>query len=113
MPLHGVQPGCSVSAGDELDKAVAEQIDIELAYATPASQELLKLSVPRHSTVAEAIELSGIASRITDQQLAGLQAGIWGRPVARQHRLKDGDRVELYRPLLRDPKDARRLRAKP
>jgi hypothetical protein len=40
--------------------------------------------------------------------LANCQAGIWGKPVGRDHRLKDGDRLELYRPLLMDPREARR-----
>ncbi|HSD68797.1 MAG TPA: RnfH family protein [Woeseiaceae bacterium] len=93
--------------------ALARQIDIELVFATPARQVLLKLSLPAHTTVGEAIVLSGIASRFADENLVELQAGIWGRPVERQHRLEHGDRVELYRPLLADPREARRLRARP
>jgi len=112
MPLRGAQPVFSVNERAE-PIAVAGQIDIELVYATPARQELLKLAVPARATVADAIELSGIASRFADENLGELQAGIWGRPVERQHRLEDGDRVELYRPLLTDPREARRLRAKP
>lgn len=111
MPLRGVQPAFSVNEGAE-QGALDRQIDIELVCATPERQELLKLSVPAHTTVGEAIVLSGIASRFADENLAELQAGIWGRPVERQHRLEDGDRVELYRLLRTDPREARRLRAK-
>jgi uncharacterized protein len=93
--------------------AVADDISIELALATPAKQELLKLIVPAHTTVAEAIERSGIVTRFATENIAQLQAGIWGRPVGRQHQLQNGDRVELYRPLALDPQAARRLRAKP
>ncbi len=93
--------------------ATVDDISIELAFATPARQELLKLIVPAHSTVAEAIERSGIATRFADEKIAQMQAGIWGRPVDRQHGLENGDRVELYRPLAIDPREARRLRAKP
>lgn len=91
----------------------ADEITVELAFATPAEQILLKLIVPAHTTIAEAIERSGIATRFADEKIAQLQAGIWGRPVDRQYRLENGDRVELYRPLAIDPRDARRLRAKP
>lgn len=68
--------------------------------------------VPLHTTVAEAIERSGIATRFAKENIAEMQTGIWGRPVDRQHRLENGDRVELYRPLAIDPREARRLRAK-
>jgi putative ubiquitin-RnfH superfamily antitoxin RatB of RatAB toxin-antitoxin module len=44
------------------------------------------------------------------EDLAALQAGVWGKPVARDHRVREGDRVELYRPLEIDPKEARRLK---
>ncbi|MCI0517299.1 MAG: RnfH family protein, partial [Woeseiaceae bacterium] len=71
------------------------------------------LAVPARATVADAIELSGIVSHFAEVNLADLQAGIWGHPVERRHRLEDGDRVELYRPLLTDPREARRQRAKP
>jgi putative ubiquitin-RnfH superfamily antitoxin RatB of RatAB toxin-antitoxin module len=91
----------------------ADDISIEVVFATPAEQDLLKLMVPAHTTVAEAIERSGIAARFVDENFAQMQAGIWGRPVDRQHRLHNGDRVELYRSLAIDPQEARRLRAKP
>jgi putative ubiquitin-RnfH superfamily antitoxin RatB of RatAB toxin-antitoxin module len=93
--------------------ATKDDISIELAFATPARQELLKLIVPAQTTVAEVIERSGIATRFADEKIVQMQAGIWGRPVDRQHRLENGDRVELYRPLAIDPREARRLRAKP
>lgn len=89
-----------------------EELSIELAFATPAKQELLTLVVPAGTTVALAIELSGIAARFAEENLPELQAGIWGKPVDRQHRLQNGDRIELYRPLAIDPREARRLRAR-
>ncbi len=88
------------------------EVSIELAIATPAKQELLTLGVPAGTTVAHAIELSGIAARFADENIAELQAGIWGKPVDRLYRVQNGDRVELYRPLTVDPKEARRSRAK-
>ncbi len=93
--------------------STADDISIEVTFGTPGRQELLKLTVPGHTTVAEAIEHSGIAARFGEENFARMQAGIWGRPVDRQHRLENGDRIELYRPLALDPREARRLRAKP
>lgn len=88
-----------------------DDINIEVAFGTPTKQELLKLIVPARTTVADAIELAGIASRFAGENFPQMQAGIWGKPVDRRHRLENGDRLELYRPLAIDPMDARRLRA--
>ena len=62
-------------------------------------------------TVADAIERSDIADAFPGVNLDGLQAGIWGSPAERNRLLREGDRVELYRPLAMDPREARRLKA--
>ncbi|MGP9801868.1 RnfH family protein [Rheinheimera sp. NSM] len=90
---------------------MAEQITVEVAYALPQRQSLLTLSVSRHCTVREAIEQSGILQQFTDIDLDAQKVGIWSRPVKLDERLKAGDRVEIYRPLIADPKDLRRRRA--
>lgn len=74
----------------------------------PSRQELISLRVAPGTTVAGAIDESAISERFPDQDLGKCQAGIWGKPVGRDHVLKDGDRLELYRPLLIDPREARR-----
>ena len=84
---------------------------IEVVYATPSRQELVELSLDEPVTVAEAIRLSGIEDRFPESSLAAHDVGIWGRVVPRQTVVNDGDRIEIYRPLERDPRDARRLRA--
>ena len=61
--------------------------------------------------VADAIERSDIADAFPGVNLDGLQAGIWGSPAERNRLLREGDRVELYRPLAMDPREARRLKA--
>lgn len=81
---------------------------IEVVFATPDHQELIELNVARGSNVRQAIERSGIAQCFSAFNLAELQAGIWGIPVSGDHVLTEGDRVELYRPLLIDPRSARR-----
>lgn len=65
------------------------------------------MTVDPGATVADVIAAT-LPSRFPDEPLSALQAGIWGRPVDRSRVLSDGDRVELYRPLRRDPKEARR-----
>jgi putative ubiquitin-RnfH superfamily antitoxin RatB of RatAB toxin-antitoxin module len=86
---------------------VPDKISVEVVYATPDRQVLLPVEVAAASTVEDAIRISGIQKRF-DEALDECEAGVWGRVVERTHILSDGDRVEIYRPLLRDPMDARR-----
>jgi putative ubiquitin-RnfH superfamily antitoxin RatB of RatAB toxin-antitoxin module len=88
--------------------AMAETIRVEVAFATPQRQELVALDLRAGATVAEAIDESGLRSLFGEVDFEQLQAGIWGRVAERAAVLNDGDRVELYRPLARDPRDARR-----
>jgi putative ubiquitin-RnfH superfamily antitoxin RatB of RatAB toxin-antitoxin module len=89
---------------------MAETIDVEVAYAEPGRQFLRRVAVPRGATIAEAIAASGLEAAFAIDT-ADLAAGVWSKPAARDTRLADGDRVELYRPLAADPKEARRRRA--
>lgn len=86
-------------------------MQVEIVFALPERQALLALEVGEGSTVADVIAQSGIGRTFPAVALADLQAGIWGRPVGRDHAVREGDRVELYRPLEMDPKEARRLKA--
>ena len=86
-------------------------ISVEVVFALPDRQELVPLVVDHGATVADAIAQSGLERKFPDIRLDELQAGIWGRSVSREHVLGDGDRVEIYRPLERDPREARRLLA--
>ena len=85
-------------------------ITVEIVYAEPGSQTLEKLELPAASTVADAIDEASSRGLIPEFA-ARLESGIWGRIVSRGTRLKDGDRVELYRPLVEDPREARRRHA--
>jgi putative ubiquitin-RnfH superfamily antitoxin RatB of RatAB toxin-antitoxin module len=69
------------------------------------------VELPEGSTVADAIRRSELAREFPEVDFDQLQAGIWGTPVERGRTLLDGDRVELYRPLVMDPREARRLKA--
>jgi putative ubiquitin-RnfH superfamily antitoxin RatB of RatAB toxin-antitoxin module len=84
---------------------------IEVVYATPAEQVLIALEVPAGTTAGEAVVRSGILQRLPDLDAARLELGVFGRGVPAATVLGDGDRVEIYRPLNADPKQARRRRA--
>jgi hypothetical protein len=86
-------------------------IHIEVAYATPDKQVLLGLSVPAGTTVAEGIEQTTIRDEFPELKMAIQAVGIFSRKVPLDHVLREGDRVEIYRPLIADPKEARRQRA--
>jgi len=92
-------------------KPAAARIKVEVAYATPAKQILLDLEVSQGCTVEDAIELSGIRRQFPEMKLDPKAVGIFSRKVPMDHLLRDGDRVEIYRPLIADPKESRRKRA--
>ncbi len=91
--------------------ADAERIEVEVAYARPDEQVLLTLRVPRGATVGDALEASGLLKRFPEIDLARNKVGIFGRLTSLAHTLREGDRVEVYRPLIADPKEVRRRRA--
>ena len=84
------------------------RLQIEVVFGLADRQELLAVTVDSGTTVAAAIAESGIADRFPEHELDSLAVGIWGRVVAREQVLADGDRIEIYRPLDIDPREARR-----
>ena len=86
-------------------------LEIEVAYALPHRQFLRRLKVPSGSKVREAIVQSGVLSKFPEIDLKSVRVGIFSRPVGLDDSLNTGDRVEIYRPLILSPTDARRLRA--
>jgi len=82
---------------------------VEVVYALPHRQQRVQLELAPGSTVREAIRASGLLQRLPQIELG--RAGVWGRPVSPETRLRDRDRVEIYRPLIADPKEVRRERA--
>jgi len=87
---------------------MAEPLQVEIVFALRGQQELLALAVEDGATIADVIVASGLVEKFPDESLQNLETGIWGHPAARDRCVQDGDRVELYRPLQRDPRDARR-----
>ena len=86
-----------------------ELISIQVVYARPDAQDVLTLVVREGTSVEEAIALSGLLARFPE--LADAKPGIFGRIVSPFARVREGDRIELYRALVADPKHARRRRA--
>jgi len=85
---------------------------VEVAYALPDEQVLLALTVEDGATVRQVIERSGIALRFPEIGAAPAAVGIFGKRARLDTPVCDGDRVEIYRPLVADPKEVRRARAK-
>ena len=87
-------------------------IEVEVVFALPRQQVLTTVSLPAGSTVADAIAASGLEQRFPGRDFEGVTVGVWGRPVDRARRLRAGDRVEIYRRLVIEPREARRRRAR-
>jgi len=87
-------------------------IRVSVAIALPGRQEVVDLELPPGSRVADALASDGVRERLRGVDADALDVGIWSRRCARDAVLRDGDRVELYRPLAADPKAMRRARAR-
>jgi len=83
-----------------------------VAYATPERQEIVIVNLAAGANVAEAINASGLRQKFPELGVGELAVGLFAKPCQLDQALALGDRVEIYRPLLNDPKDARRQRAK-
>jgi len=84
---------------------------VEVVYALPSGEDAAFVLLPRGKTALDAVRASGILERHPELDRRSLKLGIFGKAVAADAPLADGDRVEIYRPLALDPKEARRRRA--
>lgn len=85
---------------------------VTVAIALPARQEVIEVELPEGSDVAAALEAARVAERFPQLDVASREVGVWSRPCGRDTVLREGDRVEVYRPLAADAKAMRRERAK-
>ena len=92
-------------------RANQQRIGVEVVLAFPERQELVSLELLAGSTVADAIDQSGLAGLFENFEPDPDKVGIFGHKVPMEQILRDGDRVEIYRPLIADPKEVRRQRA--
>jgi len=86
-------------------------VNVEVAYAKPDDQVIVVLAIPEGATVDAAIKASGLLERFPEIALSEINAGIFGVVCKLDQLVKEGDRIEIYRPLRHDPKEARRQRA--
>jgi hypothetical protein len=84
---------------------------VEVAYATPLRQEVIEVVIRPGASIEQVIRESGLLERFPEIDLARSRVGIFGEIASLRDPVRDGDRVEIYRPLLADPKEARRRRA--
>ena len=90
---------------------MSANIRVEVAYALPEKQYLRQITLPEGSSVEQAIIASGLLTLRTDIDLKKNKVGIYSRSVKLTDIVHEGDRVEIYRPLIADPKELRRQRA--
>ena len=90
---------------------MAEPITVEVVYALKHEQELVALKLPTGATAREAVEHSGLLEKYPEIDLAKNKLGVFARLVKPDAVLRDRDRVEIYRPLIADPKEVRKQRA--
>ncbi|MGF1723134.1 RnfH family protein [Photobacterium nomapromontoriensis] len=86
-------------------------IHVEVVYALPSVQKVIKLAVTPDMQVQQIIEQSGVLALYPDIDLQKNKVGVFSRNVKLDALVQDGDRIEIYRPLLADPKEIRRKRA--
>lgn len=91
---------------------VVNNITVEVAYAAPDKQYLKSLSVPSNSTIAAVIQLSDVLIAFPEIDLNKQKVGIFGKLKQLTDPVKAFDRIEIYRPLLIDPKEARKKRSR-
>ncbi len=88
-----------------------ESINVEVAYAIPEKQIIRAVNVDAGTTIGAAIVQSGIMMDFPDLELEDAKVGIFGKVASMTTVLSNGDRIEIYRPLIADPKEVRRKRA--
>lgn len=92
-------------------RSPAEVLQVEVAYAEPHQQMVLRFPLHDALTVEALIRKSGILERFPDIDLTSASVGIFGKPCALNQPVRPGDRIEIYRPLIVDPRTARQQRA--
>lgn len=92
-------------------KHMSAQIHVEVVYALKARQKVVQVNLSEGATVRDAIERSGLLQEFPEIDLSSNKLGIWNKLSKVDATLRDKDRVEIYRPLIADPKEVRRQRA--
>lgn len=94
-----------------MEYQMSELISVEVVYPLPQKQEIFVVKLPLGATVREAIESSGVLAKYPEIDLAKSKLGVFAKLAKPDSVLRDRDRVEIYRPLIADPKEVRKQRA--
>lgn len=86
-------------------------VPVQVAYALPQVQRVISVDVPKGATIEDAIRASGILDEFPEIDLATQRVGVFGKLSTLDAEVRRGDRIEIYRPLIADPKEVRRRRA--
>lgn len=92
----------------ELSENSLNTLNIEVAYATPEKQKIISLEIEQATSPRDAIKLSRIKDEFPEIDLDNVKIGVFGKPIPDNYQLREKDRIEIYRPLLADPKEVRR-----
>ena len=84
---------------------------IEIAYALLEKQKIYTLEIEESVTIREAVALTAVLDDFPEADIADCKLGVFGKVVADKYQLQEGDRIEIYRPLIADPKEVRKQRA--
>lgn len=90
---------------------MSEQINIQVCYALPERQEIIRLKLAQGAVLKDALEQSGLLEKHPEISLEQGKFGVFGKLSKIDTALHEGDRVEIYRPLIADPKESRRKRS--
>ena len=90
---------------------MSAKTQIEVAYATPAKQIILECEIDTGTSARDAVKNSGIDQHFPEIDLESCELGVFGKAIPADYELQNGDRIEIYRPLIADPKEVRRRRA--
>lgn len=90
---------------------MSEMLKIEVCYALPQKQELVSVKLPAGATLQQALEASGLLAKYPEIDLKKNKFGVFAKLSKPDTVLRDRDRVEIYRPLIADPKEVRKQRA--
>ena len=93
-----------------MNESEIEMMNVEVAYARPDKQVIISVEAELGSTIENVIEKSGVMEQFSEIDLTKNKVGIFGKLSKKTAELKAGDRVEIYRPLIADPKEVRRKR---
>jgi len=94
------------------ESKISKEIDIEIAYALANKQVILAQKIDSSMKPREALKASNILESFPELDLDNIDIGVFGKAIKDDYSLQQGDRIELYRPLIADPKEVRRQRAK-